>query len=198
MSTSTFSTKMILCNICLDNKEGKDMVAKLPSSQCECSFSMCIDCALKCDNYKVCNDADCPNVHSECPQCKQQVNWPGCVSEYVLSNPNRLGFLFKKARQQYQEMDEISEGLIDKLKDLPGFRISCKKELESELDCELFLREDNTPELFELIDRCCKDRDTFFCFVYDENGKELCAVEKTKKVVKKVVKKRIVKRRSKK
>jgi hypothetical protein len=109
---------MTTCNICLDDKEGKDMVVKLPSSHCECSFRMCIDCALQCDNYWVCYNANCPNVHSQCPQCKLQVNWPGCVSENILSNTKRLGFLFKKTRQLYQEADATCDDLRNQIERL--------------------------------------------------------------------------------
>tara|TARA_B110000285_G_scaffold81930_1_gene94379 strand:- start:3711 stop:3920 length:210 start_codon:yes stop_codon:yes gene_type:complete len=33
------------------------------------------------------------------------VDWPGCVSDSVLTNAKRIGFLFKKAREQFGDAD---------------------------------------------------------------------------------------------
>ena len=105
MSTSN---TMTTCNICLDDKEDKDMVRKLPSSKCHCSFRQCIDCALKCD-FGLCRDLSCANAHATCPQCRQQLKWPACVSQHVLSDATRMGYLFNKSREQYQEVWEMHD-----------------------------------------------------------------------------------------
>ena len=101
---TTFTNKTT-CNICFDDKEDIQMVHRMPSSHCKCTLRMCIDCALQCDNYWICSNSKCPSVHSECPQCKFQVDWPGCVSDSVLTNAKRIGFLFKKAREQFGDAD---------------------------------------------------------------------------------------------
>ena len=113
MSTSN---TMTTCNICLDDKEDKDMVRKLPSSDCKCTFRRCIDCALQCDFY-LCPNSKCPRVHDSCPQCKLQVAWPACASQHVLSDAKRMGYLFNKARELYQDTDERYDDVKDQLND---------------------------------------------------------------------------------
>lgn len=106
-------TTTTTCNICLDDKEDKDMVRKLPSSDCKCTFRQCIDCALKCD-FGLCRDLSCANAHAKCPQCRQQLKWPACVSQRVLSDATRMAYLFNKSREQYQDVwEKYDRRLID-------------------------------------------------------------------------------------
>ena len=139
--TKMSDPKITTCNICLTDKEDKDMVRKLPISDCKCTFRRCIDCALQCDFY-LCQNAECPRVHDSCPQCKLGVEWSACANQHVLSDAKRLGFLFRKTRELYEKSEERYDNVAG----------LCKytEEMCDHMKCEIIKRGDEIEELKRL------------------------------------------------
>ena len=106
------------CGICLTEKPRAQFAERYGgiANKCECSFTMCVDCALQDDNFWVCCDLTCNLIHSKCPQCRATLAWSGLIHPSVTSSAFCMGNLFKRARKQlrrrnndYYELEEENE-----------------------------------------------------------------------------------------